>query len=262
MKASGKWRAMITYERKKIHLGIFTDEIAAAMAYDEAAKKYHGEFANLNFPPAEAGFWENLRKLIFEVLIKLARWMSRRILIAFDLTAFVSYSYKLMKRLITTCFGLGLLPIAPGTWGSLPPAAIFAGLYAVGLSSLWMAVIFAMLTIISSFFCIIFSPAAIEATGKKDPGEVVIDEFAGQSLTFLPLIIIYDPEVYSADLIAITIAGFLLFRLFDIIKPWPVKKLEKFPAGWGILADDLGAGVLASICLVVGVILLNHTIPQ
>lgn len=199
---------------------------------------------------------------IHEGLIKLKERLSRRVLIVFDLTAFVSYPYKHMKRLITTCFGLGLMPIAPGTWGSLPPAGIFALCYVLGVPSVWIAIIFAGLTILSSYLCVIFAPAAIEATGKKDPGEVVIDEFAGQALTFLPLIIFYEAIDPQVKLIAITIAGFLLFRLFDIIKPWPVKKLEKLPAGWGILADDLGAGVLASISLVVGVILFNQLVSQ
>lgn len=57
----------------------------------------------------------------------------------------------------------------------------------------------------------------------------------------------------QVEIWSISIAGFLLFRIFDIIKPWPANKLENLPAGWGILADDLAAGVYAAIALIVGV---------
>jgi phosphatidylglycerophosphatase A len=79
------------------------------------------------------------------------------------------------------------------------------------------------------------------ASGRKDPGLVVIDEVAGQWLT-LAFATGFNPKAYAI--------GFLLFRLFDIWKPFPVRRLEKLePEGWGIMADDLGAGVYAGLCL-------------
>jgi phosphatidylglycerophosphatase A len=107
----------------------------------------------------------------------------------------------------------------------------------------------AVFALAGAVICVSFSPAIIDQTGKSDPGQIVIDEFAGQAVTFIGL-----PAV-SADktLIITAVFGFLLFRLFDILKPWPIRKLEKLPKGWGILADDLMAGLFASIVLHVSV---------
>ncbi len=154
-----------------------------------------------------------------------------------------------MKRLLTSCFGLGRLPVAPGTWGSLPPTIIFGLMYQFHLSGPSISIVMAALAFAGSIICVRFAPAAIAATGKNDPGEVVADELAGQVVTFLaaPLL---SPEILSIRQIwIITAGGFLLFRLFDIIKPCPIRRLEKLPEGWGILADDLLAGVYAAIVL-------------
>jgi phosphatidylglycerophosphatase A len=84
----------------------------------------------------------------------------------------------------------------------------------------------------------------IAATGKSDPGEVVVDEVAGQAITFLAIGALPVKQVWLA-----AAGGFALFRIFDIAKPWPIRKLETLPKGWGILADDLLAGVYAWIVL-------------
>ena len=105
-----------------------------------------------------------------------------------------------------------------------------------------------LIAVDASTACVLFSSDAIEATGKKDPPEVVVDEVAGQTLTLLPFSL-YD--ISGNEIIIVTLAGFILFRLFDIIKPWPCRKLEKLPAGWGILADDLMAGFYAAIVLMI-----------
>jgi phosphatidylglycerophosphatase A len=107
----------------------------------------------------------------------------------------------------------------------------------------------AVLAIAGSVICVKFAPAAIAATGKSDPGEVVADELAGQAVTFLAVPLL-SPEIFSSRQIwVITAGGFLLFRLFDIAKPPPIRRLEKLPEGWGVLADDLLAGVYAAIVL-------------
>ena len=154
-----------------------------------------------------------------------------------------------MKRMLTSCFGLGRLPVAPGTWGSLPPVIIFGLMSYFGASSAMISNIMAVLVLAGSFVCIQFAPASIAATGKNDPGEVVADEFAGQALTFLfsPFLVMRTATPRQILITALT--GFVLFRLFDINKPWPIRKLEKYPAGWGILADDLLAGAFAWIVL-------------
>ena len=149
-----------------------------------------------------------------------------------------------MKRMFTSCFGLGLLPIAPGTWGSLPCALVFGILGIFEVSPPVNTIIMAAITLAASVACVVFAPDAINRTGKNDPGEVVADEVAGQAITFMAL-----PMLAGKELCIAVAAGFLLFRFFDILKPWPIYKLEKFPKGWGILADDILAGVYACVVL-------------
>jgi len=145
-----------------------------------------------------------------------------------------------MKRLITSCFGLGFLPIAPGTWGSLPPVAIFLLFNLYQVPTLTTSIVMVVLMLISSILCVMFTPSIQKITGKTDPGEVVIDEFAGQCVAFAIL-------AGQSNIWLTAIAGFLLFRFFDILKPAPIRNLEKLPKGWGVLLDDLLAGVYAGI---------------
>jgi phosphatidylglycerophosphatase A len=154
-----------------------------------------------------------------------------------------------IRRLLTSCFGLGWLPVAPGTWGSLPPAIIFGLLCHLGLSTASAAVIMAVLALAGSVVCVKFAPAVIAATGKPDPREIVADEFAGQAITFLPTGLWAINEFPTTGIWIAVGFGFMLFRIFDITKPWPIRRLEKLPKGWGILADDLLAGVFAAIVL-------------
>ena len=75
--------------------------------------------------------------------------------------------------------------------------------------------------------------------GRQDPGEVVMDEFAAQALTFLAVPLLVSRNLCGWESLVIAAFGFLVFRVFDILKPGPIRKLERFPAGWGVLADDL-----------------------
>ena len=138
-----------------------------------------------------------------------------------------------------------MLPVAPGTWGSLPVAVVFGVLLWLGVPAVVICLAMAGLVILGSASCVVFSPAAIEATGKKDPGEVVADELAGQAVAFLAAGF-FAAESNGAIL---AMVGFFAFRFFDILKPPPCRQLEKLPAGVGILADDLMAGVYAAIVL-------------
>ncbi len=151
-----------------------------------------------------------------------------------------------MRRLLASCFGLGWLPAAPGTWGSLPPTIIFVLMSHLGTSALLISIVMASLALAGSVVCVKFAPAIIAATGKTDPREIVADEFAGQALTFLFVAVAPISNIWLTGLL-----GFLLFRFFDILKPWPIRKFEKLPKGWGILADDLLAGVYAAIVLLI-----------
>ncbi len=138
-----------------------------------------------------------------------------------------------------------MLPVAPGTWGSIPAALLFGLLCHFQAPPLIIFIVMLATVLAGSMICIIFAPAAIEATGKKDPGEVVADELAGQAVAFLAAGF-FAAESNGAIL---ALVGFLAFRFFDILKPPPCRRLEKLPAGVGILADDLMAGVYAAIVL-------------
>ncbi len=156
-----------------------------------------------------------------------------------------------MKRVLTSCFGLGRLPFCPGTWGSLPVAVIFALMCHFGVSAGLISITMAVLAVAGSVICVQYAPAIIAATGKADPAEVVADELAGQALTFLAVPFFITAEISTRQILITTTLGFLLFRIFDIVKPWPIRKLEKLPKGWGILADDILAAVFAAILLLI-----------
>ena len=148
-------------------------------------------------------------------------------------------------------FGSGLAPFAPGTFGSLPPVVIYMVLAHLYPPANMIAMI--ALTLLFSWICIFFSPAVVARVGRKDPGMIVADEVAGQAVTLLVVAVLSPENICNS-----AAAGFALFRLFDITKPWPCNKLEKFPDGAGILADDLAAGVYGAIVYVI----LFYTLPQ
>ncbi len=155
--------------------------------------------------------------------------------------------------MLTSCFGLGRLPLAPGSWGSLPSAVIFALMWQFHAPPIATSLVMAALALAASVVCVKFAPAAIEATRKDDPGEVVADEVAGQALTFLPVPLLAAAPASPKEAWLAAAAGFFFFRAFDAVKPWPIYRLEKLPKGWGILADDLLAGVFAAVVTVISV---------
>lgn len=159
--------------------------------------------------------------------------------------------FEMTKRFLTSCFGLGLLPLAPGTWASLLPALIFSLLVYFDVSAVLLSIIMASMVAVGSFVCIGFSPDIIGKTGNGDPREIVADEFAGQALTFLIALPLIPKTINSSQIWVTALLGFLLFRLFDISKPFPLKSAEKLPKGWGILVDDLLAAVYAGVVLLV-----------
>jgi phosphatidylglycerophosphatase A len=97
------------------------------------------------------------------------------------------------------------------------------------------------------------------ATGKNDPSEVVSDEFAAQALTFLVMPLLTPRPLTGWESFLLAGIGFLAFRVIDITKPWPIRKLERFPAGWGILADDIAAAIEAAILVYIALrLLVSH----
>ena len=150
----------------------------------------------------------------------------------------------LNKRLFTSYLGLGWLPVAPGTWASLLPAAVFGLLCYFGVSAVVVWIILCLIAVDAATICVWFSPAVVAELGNEDPREIVVDEVAGQALAYLGAY-----AVGGREILVMAAVGFGAFRLFDIFKPWPCRQLEKLPAGWGILADDLMAGVYAAAVL-------------
>lgn len=145
------------------------------------------------------------------------------------------------KTFITSFFGLGKLKPAPGTWGSAGTAAIFV-LTVIISGQIFGAWIMAILAALAGLACVNLSEAVEKKLNQKDPGQIVVDEVAGQAVAY------FIAAPFMGETLLVTAAlCFLLFRIFDIIKPWPLRRLEKLPAGWGILADDLVAGIYAGI---------------
>ncbi len=151
----------------------------------------------------------------------------------------------LIKRLLTSCFGLGWLPLVPGTWGSIPPALIWMLLSAGQIKPAIITAIMIVFTLSGSAVCVVCTPAISRLSGKTDPNEIVSDEFAGQSLVFLLAGSFISDHVYIT-----AFAGFFVFRVFDTLKPWPINAVEQLAAGWGVLADDLLAAVLTAVVLI------------
>jgi len=162
------------------------------------------------------------------------------------------------RRWIATCFGLGWLPVAPGTWGSLPPAIVFGVLMSAGVPHVVTVIVMAVMAVAGSAGCVCCASAAVAAVGKKDPGEVVMDEFAAQALTFLAVPLLLPRFLSGWESLLFAFLGFLLFRVLDIVKPGPIRKLEQLPGGWGVLMDDLAAGAVSAVVLIVVVFLLIH----
>ena len=150
---------------------------------------------------------------------------------------------------IATTLGLGDRLPAPGTFaGSLPASLLWLLIAAALGGSPWFVTVTTVLITASTIGGIWSADAEIERRRTGDPGPVVIDEVAGQWVTFVCAQSLWPIDDF-AHLVVFVGAGFLLFRLFDIVKPWPVGRLEKLPGGFGVVADDLAAGVLAGIAL-------------
>lgn len=166
------------------------------------------------------------------------------------------------KAAITMC-GLGYLPVAPGTWGSAGATAVWMVgwtlVYLLGRSSdagpqwLWLN----MATATAIFFACIGSVHwgdwAIEAFGRKDPKQFVLDEGAGQWIALL-----FMPATTPVQMLVVAAGQFFAFRLFDIVKPPPARQAEALPAGWGVLLDDVISGAYV---LILGQVVYHLAFP-
>ncbi len=139
---------------------------------------------------------------------------------------------KLLSKVISTFFGLGYFPVAPGTITSLVVILAYK-FYLYQLNwPLYLLILF-LLFLVGVFTSTKFSAAA----NKKDPRKIVIDEACGQLLVLFRMSEAWFP----------VLASFVLFRVFDIVKPYPIKKVEALPTGWGIMLDDVVAAIYAGV---------------
>jgi phosphatidylglycerophosphatase A len=139
---------------------------------------------------------------------------------------------SLLKNIATLGF-VGYMPVAPGTWGSVM-GLIFAELLDLSLPVYFLVILFGLM------IGIVAADAAEKAIGEQDSGHIVVDEFIGYLVSAYAV-----PRTHWH-----LIAAFLLFRFFDILKPFPISRLEKrLSGGLGIMADDILAGIFANIIL-------------
>jgi phosphatidylglycerophosphatase A len=164
---------------------------------------------------------------------------------------------------IATC-GVGYLPLAPGTWGSL----VGIGLYLIVRGALMKAffsvaaphhfqLLHVYYGIIAFELAVIVAVALVgtwaasrteDRSATKDPSEVVIDEVVGQFIALIPVPFVLEAAWWTA------ILAFILFRFFDIVKPYPARKLESLHGGLGIMLDDVVAGVYAAVVVALAVV--------
>jgi len=137
------------------------------------------------------------------------------------------------KKLIATGFGTGYLPIGPGSWGTFPGMLLYA------LLSLTHPLVYIFLVLVCAGFGVHLATEGEKQLGMKDPKAVVIDEIVAFPITMflIPM---------SAGTLAV---GFFLNRLMDTIKIWPCHRLERLPGGWGIMMDDMVAGIYSCLLM-------------
>lgn len=141
---------------------------------------------------------------------------------------------------IATWFGCGYFPGGPGTAGSVAALLVAYAIHGLTAAAPW---IFAPLAAVL-FLPAVWAAGRAEAlTGRHDPQIVVADEVVGQWITL---------SAAGAWTWKTLLFSLVLFRLFDIYKPWPVRSLERLPRGWGVIADDAAAGVYGALVLYVG----------
>jgi len=139
-----------------------------------------------------------------------------------------------LSWLIATFFGVGFLPPGPGTWASGVTVVLW---WAAShwLQTGWQVPAAVLVSVAITIIGIPPSTVVARESGRKDPGFVVIDEVAGQMIALIGVALSWK----------YLLASFILFRSFDIVKPFPLRRLEKLPEGTGIMMDDVGAGLYA-----------------
>jgi phosphatidylglycerophosphatase A len=152
------------------------------------------------------------------------------------------------KVFLVSGLGSGLAPFAPGTFGTLPAAVIYAFILHYLPAGPGRTLAILAVGVIASAVTVALGPWAEKHFGRKDPGSVVLDEWAGYLLTALLWPAHLWPDVLKTPILA-ALCVFVSFRVFDILKLPPARQLEKLPKGWGVLADDLASSLYAAVAL-------------
>lgn len=142
-----------------------------------------------------------------------------------------------ISTIIASVFGIGYFPVASGTVMSM-----IAIPFAIWIARAGGGVALLIASLIAFAIGVWACGAHVRATGREDPSECVIDELAGQWLACAGIALGFGPGSAAEFALA-----FLLFRLFDVLKPWPISAAEKLPGGMGVMADDMVAGLAAAI---------------
>ena len=143
---------------------------------------------------------------------------------------------KAWKRFVATGFYAGFSPFAPGTFGSVIGLLIAVICFRIALHP----AVYLLLTMLIFLLGLVSSNALVKELKQDDPQVIVVDEIVGVLITFVGFLSL---NVFTG------IAGFILFRLFDILKPYPIRKLEQIPGGLGVMMDDVLAGLYSNLCL-------------
>lgn len=149
---------------------------------------------------------------------------------------------------LATVFGVGYAPLAPGTAGSLVSVALFAP-FQYAVASEWVQLGYVFITVVLALAGVWSVEQALPHWGSRDPQPIVIDEVLGQWVAYLGVVL---PQVVSPATPAAgagwkyLLAGLILFRAFDVMKPFPIRRSESLPGAAGVLVDDVLAGVYAA----------------
>ena len=149
---------------------------------------------------------------------------------------------KNFTKYFATLFGIGFVPLAPGTFGSL--FAILIWYVFIDLFSIFYFIALFLFVLSVSFY---FTDIYLDNYRKKDPSEVIVDEFLGQSI---PLLFIVNFNIYEV------LIAFVTFRFFDIYKIYPINKIEDLKGSYGVILDDIVAGIYSLIILMLYKILI------
>ena len=147
---------------------------------------------------------------------------------------------------LATGFGVGYLPVMPGTYGSALGVALYLGLERLGEAVSYPRLVVCSAVVGMALVAVAVVSRALKSFQTDDPQPIVLDEVAGQLIALAPLV--WIPAAGSASWKAI-LAGFLLFRALDAAKPYPIWKLDRLKGAWGVVGDDLAAGALAAVLL-------------